>query len=58
MLALSVRESLRDAIAAFGNPGTVTLDSPATPERVFWAIERVRSDAAKQATDDVGALRA
>ncbi len=39
MLAISVREALRDAIGAFGNGGIVTLDSPATPERVFWAIK-------------------
>ena len=36
MLAISVREAIRDAIAAFGNGGLVTLDSPATPERVFF----------------------
>ncbi|HYQ04610.1 MAG TPA: xanthine dehydrogenase molybdopterin binding subunit [Polyangiaceae bacterium] len=42
MLALSVREALRAAIAAFGAGGTVELASPATPEAVFWAIERVR----------------
>ena len=45
MLALSAREALRDAIAAFGNRSVVLLDSPATPERVFWAVERARSDA-------------
>ena len=38
MLALSVREALRDAIASFG-PGIVELDSPCTPERVFFAIQ-------------------
>jgi xanthine dehydrogenase large subunit len=43
MLAISVREALRDAIAAFGNGGVVSLDSPATPERVFWAVRRARS---------------
>lgn len=43
MLAISVREALRDAIAAFGNGGVVTLDSPATPERVFWAVRAARS---------------
>ncbi len=43
MLAISVREALRDAIAAFGSGGIVTLDSPATPERVFWAVRRVRA---------------
>ena len=43
MLAFSVREALRDAVAAFGRPGvSVELDSPATPEAVYWAIERVR----------------
>jgi xanthine dehydrogenase large subunit len=44
MLALSVREALRDAVAAFATtPGVVALASPATPEAVFQAIERVRS---------------
>jgi len=42
MLALSAREAIRDAIAAFGAGGVVTLDSPATPERVYWAVERAR----------------
>jgi xanthine dehydrogenase large subunit len=43
MLAISAREALRDAIAAFGPGGVVTLDSPATPERVYWALERARA---------------
>ena len=30
-------------IAAFGPGGVVTLDSPATPERVYWAVERARA---------------
>jgi xanthine dehydrogenase large subunit len=43
MLAFSVREALRQAAAAFGEPGTsVDLASPATPEAVFWAIEEAR----------------
>jgi len=43
MLAFSVREALRQAIAAFGVQGrSVTLASPATPEAVFWAIDSVR----------------
>ena len=42
MLAISVREAIRDAIAAFGATGPIELDSPATPERVYWAVERVR----------------
>jgi xanthine dehydrogenase large subunit len=41
MLAISVREALRQAIAAFGPAGiSVELASPATPEAVFWALER------------------
>ena len=43
MLALSVREALRDAIGAFGSGGLVVMDSPLTPERVFWAIEQARA---------------
>jgi xanthine dehydrogenase large subunit len=42
MLAFSVREALRDAVAAFGNLKDVHLASPATPEAVYWAIENVR----------------
>jgi xanthine dehydrogenase large subunit len=42
MLAFSVREALRDAVAAFGG-GPVTFDSPATPERLFFAVQRVRA---------------
>jgi len=43
MLAISVREAIRDAIASYGAGGPVELDSPATPERVYWAIQRVRA---------------
>ena len=43
MLAISAREAIRDAIAAFGSGGIVTLDSPATPERIYWAVERARA---------------
>jgi xanthine dehydrogenase large subunit len=49
MLAISAREAIRDAIAAFGSGGLVELDSPATPERVFWAVERVRAAALQPA---------
>ena len=45
MLAISVREALRAAVAAFGPAGrgqVVELASPATPEAVYWAIERLR----------------
>ena len=41
MLALSVREAIRDAIAAFGPPGgEVALAVPATCEAIFMAIRR------------------
>jgi xanthine dehydrogenase large subunit len=42
MLAISVREAIRDAISAFGKGGVIELESPATPERVFWAVQRAR----------------
>jgi xanthine dehydrogenase large subunit len=45
MLALSVREALRAAVAAFGDGEITELASPATPEAVFWAIERTRERA-------------
>ena len=39
MLAFSVREALRQAVAAFGPAGhVVELACPATPEAVFWAV--------------------
>jgi xanthine dehydrogenase large subunit len=44
MLAISVREAIRDAIAAFGCGGPVLLESPATPERVFFAVQRAREE--------------
>ena len=49
MLALSVREALRAAVAAFGSGGIVELASPATPEAVFWAVERARQVKAQRA---------
>jgi xanthine dehydrogenase large subunit len=43
MLAISVREALRDAVAAFGERGRpIALASPATPEAVYWAIQEAR----------------
>jgi xanthine dehydrogenase molybdopterin binding subunit/xanthine dehydrogenase small subunit len=40
MLAISVREAIRDAVAAFGTPGgEVALPSPATSEAIFLAIQ-------------------
>jgi xanthine dehydrogenase large subunit len=47
MLALSVREALRNAIAAFGEGRPFTFDSPATPERLFFAVRHVRRLALK-----------
>jgi xanthine dehydrogenase large subunit len=44
MLAISAREAIRDAIAAFGAGGVVVLDSPATPERIFWAVREARAE--------------
>jgi xanthine dehydrogenase molybdopterin-binding subunit B len=39
MLALSVREALRDAIAAFGAPGgEVPLAAPSTHEAILAAV--------------------
>lgn len=43
MLAMSVREAIRSAIAAFGNPDHVPLAVPATPEVILWAIEAVKA---------------
>jgi xanthine dehydrogenase large subunit len=49
MLAISVREAIRAAVAAFGDGGVVDLASPATPEAVYWAIEQVRARAGQPA---------
>jgi xanthine dehydrogenase large subunit len=46
MEAFSMREALRQAVAAFGPAGwSVSLASPATPEAVYWAIEAARDTA-------------
>ncbi len=42
MLAMSVREALREAVAAFGDAREVGLGAPATPEAILTAIVRVR----------------
>ena len=45
MLAISVREAIRDAVGAFGDgSGAVTFPSPATPERVFFAVRHARAE--------------
>ena len=47
MLGFSVREALREAVAAFGPAGhCVDLGCPSTPEQVFWAVEAARAAAA------------
>ncbi|MEY2408595.1 MAG: xanthine dehydrogenase large subunit [Verrucomicrobiota bacterium] len=44
MLAISVREAIRDAVAAFAPlPGQTPLASPATGEAIFMAIRRQRA---------------
>jgi xanthine dehydrogenase large subunit len=46
MLALSVREAIREAVAAFGDaPSRVPLGAPSTPEAIHAAIEYVRRHA-------------
>jgi xanthine dehydrogenase molybdopterin binding subunit/xanthine dehydrogenase small subunit len=53
MLAISVREAIRDAVAAFGEPGgEVPLASPATGEAIFNAIHDRRSARNPDATPE------
>ncbi|KKD00850.1 xanthine dehydrogenase molybdopterin binding subunit [Photobacterium halotolerans] len=43
MLGMSVWSAIKDAIRSVAEPGTlVKLDTPATPERVLWAINEVQ----------------
>jgi xanthine dehydrogenase molybdopterin-binding subunit B len=42
MLAISVREAIRDAVAAFGGSGVVDLPSPATHEAIYESIRRLQ----------------
>jgi xanthine dehydrogenase molybdopterin-binding subunit B len=53
MLAIAVREAIRDAIAAFGAPGgEVALPSPATHEAIFFAIqERIQRASSARAAE-------
>ena len=56
MLALSVREALRQAAAAFGGPdASIDLASPATPEAVWWALDAARRGAVGGGVDVGGA---
>ncbi|MGP8244059.1 MAG: xanthine dehydrogenase molybdopterin binding subunit, partial [Bryobacteraceae bacterium] len=57
MLAISAREALRDAIAAYGPGGEIPLASPLTPERVFRAVEEQRAKLGALAPD-TGVVRA
>ena len=54
MLALSVREALRDAVAAFAGetPERIELASPATPEAILRAIEAVKRPARELVSGD------
>jgi xanthine dehydrogenase molybdopterin binding subunit len=53
MLAISVREAIRDAVAAFGTPGgEVPLASPATGETIFLAIHGRRASQPPDATPE------
>jgi xanthine dehydrogenase large subunit len=48
MEAFSVREALRQAVAAFGPAGwSVDLGCPSTPEAVFWAVLAAKDAAAR-----------
>jgi xanthine dehydrogenase molybdopterin-binding subunit B len=48
MLAISVREAIRDAVAAFGSDkGEVALASPATCEAIWMAIQKVKAPNSK-----------
>jgi xanthine dehydrogenase large subunit len=55
MLALSVREALRAAVAAFGPNRVTELGVPATPEVVFWAVQRARDAARSKSTQQSAA---
>ena len=46
MLGISVWSALQDAVASVADyQHHPHLDAPATPERVFWAVERLKGDA-------------
>jgi xanthine dehydrogenase large subunit len=57
ILAISVREALRDAVAAFAGrqaPGLdITFDSPATPERIFFAVRQALARAERESSPTV-----
>ncbi len=43
MLAIAVREALKDAVAAFAKSAKVNLKAPSTPEAILSAIEEART---------------
>jgi xanthine dehydrogenase molybdopterin-binding subunit B len=50
MLAISVREAIREAVAAFGSGnGEVALASPATCEAIWMAIQKMKAPSTHQA---------
>jgi len=50
MLAMCVREAIRQAVSAFAAaPREVPLGCPSTPEAVYWALEHVRAGSATEA---------
>ncbi len=65
MLAFSVREAIRAAVAAFGRARVITIDSPATPEpsspatpeRIYWAVERARMSSQASVAPATGVVR-
>jgi xanthine dehydrogenase large subunit len=57
MLAFSAREAIRAAVAAFGPAKVICLDSPATPERVYWAIQDAKAPVQPAAQPAAGAIR-
>ncbi|HVV01391.1 MAG TPA: molybdopterin cofactor-binding domain-containing protein, partial [Verrucomicrobiae bacterium] len=57
MLAISVREAIRDAVAAFGPAGCeIPLASPATCEAIFAAIQNQRRDSSNPVEVDASPL--
>lgn len=54
MLGISVREAIRDAVAAFADepPAYVPVNSPATPEATLMAIEHMKTEAAALVSGD------
>jgi xanthine dehydrogenase molybdopterin-binding subunit B len=58
MLAISVREAIRDAVAAFGlGKGEVALASPATCEAIWMAIQKIKKTSVhKESPSEIPAM--